>query len=183
VASKSIIRQEILILRSQLNTPYRVQASKQICERISQLPIYQKADTILAYFSMKNEVSLYPLMEVAWRQGKRVALPKMEQDQIIPRLFTSPSELEFGAFSVLEPAATCEQIPLEQLDFVIVPGVAFDKARYRLGFGKGHYDRFFAQLSTVYKCGVAFEEQIVGTIYPEVHDIPMDIVITNGIEY
>lgn len=183
MTSKSTVRQEILTLRNQLSAPYRVQASKQICERITKLPTYQAANTILAYFSMKNEVSLYPLIEAAWRQGKRVALPQMEQDQIIPRLFTSPSELEIGAFSVLEPAATCEQIPLEQLDFVVVPGVAFDKARYRLGFGKGHYDRFFAQLPTVYKCGVAYEEQIVGTIYPEVHDIPMNIVITNGIEY
>lgn len=161
-----------------MSSPDRVQASLKICEQIKQLSIYQEAASILAYFAIRNEVSLYPLIEDAWRSGKKVSLPRMEQDEIVPRLFTTPSTLQEGAFHVLEPDPSCEKIDITKLDLVLVPGVAFDHHRYRLGYGKGHYDRFFEKLPDVYKCGIAYDEQIVETIYPEVHDIPMDLVLT-----
>ncbi|WP_028778435.1 5-formyltetrahydrofolate cyclo-ligase [Shimazuella kribbensis] len=178
--NKNSIRQEMLARRMKMRSPYRVQASRNICEQIKQLPIYKNASSILAYFSVRNEVSLYPLIEDAWKQGKRVSLPSMKQDEIIPRLFTSPSDLEQSEFHILEPRSGCEKVDLHELDLVLVPGVAFDQQGYRLGFGKGHYDRFFSNIPDVYKCGIAYHEQIVETIFPEVHDIPMDLVITSG---
>jgi 5-formyltetrahydrofolate cyclo-ligase len=175
---KQQIRKEMIAFRTKLSFPDRVHASRKICERIKQLPIYQEATSILAYFAVRNEVSLYPLIEDAWRSGKRVSLPSMKQDKIIPRLFTTPSTLEEGEFHVLEPDKSCEKIDITKLDLVLVPGVSFDQRGYRLGFGKGHYDRFFEKLPEVYKCGIAYDGQIVETIYPEVHDIPMNIIIT-----
>jgi 5-formyltetrahydrofolate cyclo-ligase len=176
---KNYIRQEMIALRSKLGFPYRVQASRNICEQIKQLSEYKNASSILVYFSVRKEVSLYPLIEDAWKQGKRVSLPSMEQNKIVPRLFTSPSDLEQGEFHILEPRSGCEKVDIHELDLVLVPGVAFDQKGYRLGFGKGHYDRFFSKRPDVYKCGIGYYEQIVETIYPEVHDIPMDVVITS----
>ncbi|MCH5585407.1 5-formyltetrahydrofolate cyclo-ligase [Shimazuella sp. AN120528] len=175
---KQTIRKDMIALRTKMSSPDRIQASRKICEKIKQLPIYQEATSILAYFAVRNEVSLYPLFEDAWRSGKRVSLPSMEQDKIVPRLFTTPSALETGDFHIMEPDKSCEKIDITKLDLVLVPGVAFDRKGYRLGFGKGHYDRFFEKLPDVYKCGIAYDEQIVETIYPEVHDIPMDFVLT-----
>lgn len=177
---KQSIRKEMFALRTKMSFPDRVKASREICDKIKQLPVYQKASSILAYFAVRNEVSLYPLIEDAWRSGKRISLPSMEQDEIIPRLFTTPSTLEEGKFHVLEPDKSCEKIDTTKLDLVLVPGVAFDQNGYRLGFGKGHYDRFFEKLPDVYKCGIAYDVQMVETIYPEVHDIAMDIVITSN---
>jgi 5-formyltetrahydrofolate cyclo-ligase len=161
-----------------MELPQQIQASRKIGDRIRQLSVYQEASSILVYFSHRNEVSLYPLIEDAWKQGKQVSLPSMEQNTIVPRLFTSPAELELGSFRILEPNATCEKVKKSQIDVVLVPGVAFDQKRYRLGFGKGHYDRFFATLPAVFKCGIAYDEQIVEAIDVENHDIPMDILIT-----
>ncbi len=181
--NKQMIRQEMLQLRSQLLPPYRVQASREICEQIKQLPIYQDARTILAYFAFRNEVSLYPLIEDAWSKGKQVVLPRMDQDRLFPVLFTSPSELVEGAFKVLEPNFTCQPLDPTEIDLVLVPGVAFDGQGYRLGYGKGHYDRFFSNLPDVYKLGIAYYEQIVETIYPETHDISMNSVVSNSFPF
>jgi 5-formyltetrahydrofolate cyclo-ligase len=175
---KDTIRKEMLAFRKKIGVSFRIQSARKICDRITQLPIYHKASSILVYFSVRNEVSLYPLIEDAWIKGKTVSLPRMEQDEIVPRLFTSPSELEHGDFHVLEPNVSCEKVNIKKIDLVLVPGVAFDTKGFRLGFGKGHYDRFFVHLPKVYKCGIAYDEQIVETIYPEAHDIPMDLIVT-----
>jgi 5-formyltetrahydrofolate cyclo-ligase len=175
--NKQTLRKEMIQLRNSLLPPYRVQASREISNQIQALPVYQEAEFILAYFSFRNEVSLYPLIEDAWRKGKQVALPRMEQDRIVPVRFTSPSELVEDAFTILEPDSTCKPVDPKEIDLVLVPGVAFDRQGYRLGYGKGHYDRFFATLSSMYKLGIAYQEQIVDTIYPEPHDISMDYIV------
>src|SRR4051794_11777230 len=117
-------------LRTKMSFPDRVKASREICDKIKQLPIYQEATSFLAYFAVHNEVSLYPLIEDAWRLGKRVSLPSMERDEIVPRLFTTPSTLTEGAFHVLEPDKSCEKTDISKLDLVLVPGVAFDQKGY-----------------------------------------------------
>lgn len=178
--NKQTLRENMLQMRNGFLPPYRTQASREICDQIKQLKVYQSATTILAYFSFRNEVSLYPLIEDAWKKGKTVALPRMEQDTLVPVRFTCPSELEQGIFHTLEPNVDCERVDLQDIDLVLVPGVAFDKQGYRLGFGKGHYDRFFAHLPNVYKLGIAYREQIVDFIYPESHDISMNSLVSNS---
>jgi 5-formyltetrahydrofolate cyclo-ligase len=175
---KQLLRKKMIALRSKMSSPDCVKASRKLCDRIKQLSVYQEASSILVYFAVRKEVSLYPLIEDAWRSGKRVSLPSMENDEIVPRLFTTPSSLKEGKFHVLEPDESCEKINIAKLDLMLIPGVAFDIKGYRLGFGKGHYDRFLDKIPHVYKCGIAYDEQIVETIYPEVHDIPMDVVLT-----
>lgn len=177
--NKQHLRKKMLKLRDQLLPPYRVQAARDICHQIKALPSYQEVKYILAYFSIRNEVSLYPLIEDAWSQGKVVALPRMEQDEMVAVRFTSPSELEEGEFHTLEPNTTCQLVDPREIELVLVPGVAFDRDGYRLGYGKGHYDRFFVNLPSVNKYGIAYQEQIVETIYPEAHDIPMTKIVTS----
>ena len=89
----------------------------------------------------------------------------------------SPADLSPGRFNVLEPKAGCPSVPLNQLDLVFVPGVAFDFNGRRLGRGKGFYDRLLAEVRG-YKCGVAFEVQVIAAVPEEPHDVRVDSILT-----
>jgi 5-formyltetrahydrofolate cyclo-ligase len=122
-------------------------------------------------------------LEVARRAGQQVALPRFvpEENVYCAALLSENFEtLLPGAFGILEPPVSSAIIPLNQLDFVLVPGVAFDLSGRRLGRGKGFYDRLLANVnsSDCIKCGIAADEQIVAGIPAEPHDISMDLLLT-----
>ena len=86
-------------------------------------------------------------------------------------------DLKTGQFGIREPADACPLIPLNRLDFVLVPGVAFDLQGRRLGRGKGYYDRLLAEVRGK-TCGVAFDEQIVEELPLEPHDVLVNCILT-----
>jgi 5-formyltetrahydrofolate cyclo-ligase len=154
-----------------------------VVERLLQRPEWQNARRILAYLALKDELDLSPALESALRAGKSVALPRFVPDQanycaaLVTESFAS---LPTGAFGIREPGETAPVLPLNQLDFILVPGVAFDASGGRLGRGKGFYDRLLANVNnaTCIKCGIAADEQIVTGIPAEPHDVPMNFILT-----
>ena len=92
-------------------------------------------------------------------------------------IISERSELLPGRFGVLEPNEGCPLVPLNQLDLVFVPGVAYDFAGRRLGRGKGFYDRLLAEVRG-HKCGVAFDAQIVAAVPEEPHDMRLNSILT-----
>ena len=151
---------------------------------LSQQTEFKNAQRILGYLALKDELEFSSLLKSAIANGKSVALPRYipEQNTYCAALLPekeSFASLSFGRFGILEPPAAAPAIPLNQLDFVLVPGVAFDSSGRRLGRGKGFYDRLLAETNNAcIKCGVALEEQLVAAIPAEPHDISMNFVLT-----
>ena len=117
-------------------------------------------------------------------QGKRVSLPKtiQEERKLVPIQITSlEDDLEKGLYGILQPKElTNNSIPLEDIDTVIVPGVAFDHDHNRLGRGGGYYDRFLKEIPTgIPSIGLAFDFQIVDFLPISEHDVPVSKVLTN----
>lgn len=126
---------------------------------------------------MKDEVHTHTFIE-KWRTEKQVLLPVVKGEVLELRLYTGPEQMKTGAYGISEP----EGLPFENheiIDLIIVPGVSFDLKGYRLGRGKGYYDRLLPSLSGK-KIGVCFSFQLVEDIPTETFDIPMDQVISNG---
>ena len=147
-------------------------------------PEWTTAQRVLGYLALKDELDMSPLLKAAFADGKMVALPRFLPETghygaaVLPEK-EGFATLSFGRFGILEPAATATLLPLNQLDFVLVPGVAFDASGRRLGRGKGFYDRLLAETNNAcIKCGVALEEQMAGAIPAEAHDIAMNFVLT-----
>ncbi|MFS1511302.1 5-formyltetrahydrofolate cyclo-ligase [Chengkuizengella sp. SCS-71B] len=186
---KMQLRNEMLNVRSQITTEERTIKSEQICSYIIQhvegtLKMQQPIN-ILMYMPFKNEVDITPLMNWCWKSGGAVFLPKVIQNNEMQiHMIKNLSEVEVGKFGILEPKSntdTCHEI--SQIDVVIVPGIAFNQAGGRLGFGGGYYDRFFSRydqpgLKAPYKIAVAYDLQIVEHVPIEKHDYMMDQVIT-----
>jgi len=138
----------------------------------------QEAGTVLAYYSLPDEVDTHALVDILVADNKRVVLPVINaSDEIELREYTSPEDMREGCFHIMEPVGRLFT-DTGRIDVALVPGMSFDSRGNRLGRGKGYYDRFLSTLpSTLYKIGVCFDFQKVDAVPHESHDIPMDTVI------
>ena len=180
---KRELRQLARSRAASLTAADRQRLSLRVVDHLLERPEWQNARRILGYLALKDELDLSTALESALRAGKTVALPRYVRDQgnYCAALVTeSFAALPLGAFGIPEPGAGAPVLPLNQLDFILVPGVAFDASGGRLGRGKGFYDRLLANVNnaTCIKCGIAADEQIVTGIPAEAHDVPMNFILT-----
>ncbi|MCL4499574.1 MAG: 5-formyltetrahydrofolate cyclo-ligase [Chloroflexi bacterium] len=161
----------------------REDKSSSITELILGLPEYQQATVIMAYVSFGSEVATSPLIEHALACGKRVVLPIVAEGRVLLLgEIDHLSGLRPGPSGILEPDSdSVGRITPDELDFIIVPGVVFDAAGRRIGYGGGYYDRFFELVGAgPVKTAVAFEIQLVENVPAESHDKYVDIIVTES---
>ena len=179
-SAKAGLRQQVRERLKALTPQQREAASLQICLRLRQQEIWKTANSILFFSPLADELDIWPLVEEAHALRKTVALPRFAADK---KAYTAAclqdlrSDFPIGRFGIREPAASCAEFPLNRLDLVLVPGVAFQSDGGRLGRGKGYYDRLLAAVRGT-KCGVAFDEQIVGAIPVGPLDIRVNCIVT-----
>ncbi|MFI3119028.1 MAG: 5-formyltetrahydrofolate cyclo-ligase [Methylococcaceae bacterium] len=168
--------------------------SRIICAQCIAQPAYRQAETVMWYSHCRSEVGTQAALLSELTSGKRIVVPYCTQDeQGHKRLglwrLQDFSELMPGTWGILEPpkhrwGEPGKEIAPEQLDCIIVPGVAFDRKGGRLGNGAGYYDRLLKNIrSDAALIGICFEAQLIEQIAMEVHDVPMDLVITETTIY
>jgi 5-formyltetrahydrofolate cyclo-ligase len=178
--AKSDLRRQIRERLSGMTPQQREAASLQICDRLRQQAIWKSADSILFFAPLATEPDIWPLLEEAFLARKAVALPRFSAETqsyqacVVQNLKT---DLQIGQFGIREPSASCPEIPLNRLDLVLVPSVAFDLQGHRLGRGKGFYDRLLVGVRCV-KYGIGFDEQIVDAVPVEPLDVLVDYILT-----
>jgi 5-formyltetrahydrofolate cyclo-ligase len=136
-------------------------------ERLEKLPEYSNAQVLMFYWALPGEVETKNLIRKAKEKKKTVTLPVViDKMTMQPYEFTSYEDLIKGAFGVMEPnKKTSRKVTLEEIDTVIVPGVAFTKDGKRLGRGKGYYDNFLKRLKVgVTTISLAFKHQVVSDL-------------------
>ena len=129
---------------------------------------------ILLYHPMTDEIDVMKAVR-KWAETKEIYLPAIEGDDIVIRQYKSEQDLKIGKYGILEPVGAVLDNP-EEIDLVIVPGRAFDIRGYRLGRGKGYYDRLLPKMRAI-KIGVCFDCQYIFRVPAEEHDIPMGYVV------
>jgi len=183
-ASKNEIRERVKALLKEQATVLRDQRSRIIAEKAVSLEQFRRSDTVMMYVPLPTEVDTTRIMERAWEQGKRVAVPFIdEKDRMEMKLsgLASPADLDEGPFGIRQPAkGAIVPIQAKEIDLVLVPAIAFDIKNNRLGRGKGYYDRFLSSLP-VSACtvGLAFHFQIQKELPKDPHDIAVDMVLTD----
>ena len=128
------------------------------------------ADTLLLYYPLKDEIDIKPLYSL----DKRIFLPVIENNEMLFRRYDGA--LKKGKFGIMEP--TGEYYTIGSNDLMIVPAVAYDRDGYRLGRGKGFYDRFLAD-KKIKTIGVVSKLRIVSDVFREPNDIKVDFIITD----
>lgn len=181
---KQAIRQNLREKRKQISPVLYAKKSALIREKLEKLPEFQKAQNILAYVSTPEEVSTHEIIKTALKNGKKIFVPRIHGDQMMVCPISDWKELKPGNFGILEPCETINHELPEQIDVILIPGIAFDARGHRIGYGRGFYDRFLSQINNTnnskntLKIGLAFHQQIVDEISEEEHDVPLDVIIT-----
>ncbi|MBX6422776.1 5-formyltetrahydrofolate cyclo-ligase [Thermosulfurimonas sp. F29] len=176
---KKQLRKEMLQKRSELSPEERENLSLSICHRFLKTELFERSRTILFFASFGTEVNLFPALGAALLQGKRVGLPRTvisRRTLFFHQIFTL-GELVPGPYGILEPPPENPLISPDEVDLVLVPGLAFDRSGYRLGYGGGFYDRFLREIRAI-KVAPAFSFQVVKNLPHEKHDLPVDFIIT-----
>ncbi len=144
---------------------------------------FEKSKVVMFYVSLKDEVNTLTMVDEALKMGKRVCVPVvlMEEKRLIAgEIKDRKEDLEKQHFGIYQPKkGRVRELPLEDIDLVVVPGIAFDKTNVRLGRGHGYYDRFLSGLPKSAKTiGLAFDFQVLDDLPKDPHDVPVWKTIT-----
>ncbi|MDD3049135.1 MAG: 5-formyltetrahydrofolate cyclo-ligase [Bacilli bacterium] len=168
---KRIARKKAKQARSLLSEEERSIKSNEIVEQL--IPLLADKKTIAIYIPIENEVDVTSLMFLYQALG----VPKIRnQEDLDFFLIHDVQELEKGTFNILEPTSSVWMAP-DDFDAIIVPLVAFDENKNRIGQGKGYYDRYLKQTQAL-KIGVAFDVQKVNAFPVDEYDVPLDYIVT-----
>ena len=182
-ALKGRLRAQCLARRKALSPTCATAASAAILDRLGQLAQYLNARLVHTYVaSVDNEVETAGLIRLSLARRQQIAVPVVQPGTRIlaHALIERLDQLQPGRWGLLEPAPDHGQWlkDLAAIDLVVVPGLAFDPWGRRLGLGGGYYDRFLAVVPAP-KVGLIYSELLLDELPEEIHDIPMDIVITD----
>ena len=183
-AEKIIIRKTIKELFKNLTPDDFNRKSGEVLNRLTELPEWKKADTVIAFLSLPDEIKTGSIIKRALEEGKKTAVPRIENNNLVFHYIKSPdSDLVMHPYGMPEPQPSAPVFTPESADsttIILVPGLAFDRKCLRLGRGKGFYDRFLSRIAgQVKKVGIGYDFQIVDCIPVEKHDFPLDMIITD----
>lgn len=179
---KAEIRRRIRTLRRELADKDLL--STRILSRLTAENFWQAADLILFYVDLPDEVRTTLLLQTSLLQGRKIAVPYCDGNELRLTRLLQMQELAAAAFGVQEPVPELRRDPERmvdpaQVDLVLVPGLAFDRHGGRLGLGKGYYDRLLLRLRPdCLRVGLAFACQLIDRVPCEEHDQPVDVIVT-----
>ena len=183
-AQKQALRKNILGLREALSADERLAASLIITERIAALPAYQRAATVLGYMNFGSEFASELWVARVLADGKRLVLPKVNRhtnELDLYRVDDLASQLAAGSWGIAEPVVErCERlIDLNEVEFALLPGVAFARNGARLGYGGGYYDKLLARINPhPVRVAAAFALQVVQNVPQETTDVEVEWLVT-----
>lgn len=171
---KKELRSHIKAFKKQHSKESLQEQSQLILNRLENNISFIKAKTVMLYSSLPDEVQTHDFL-TKWRNEKKIILPTVVGDDIIPVELSEETEFAVGDFNILEPQNEAYN---GDYDLIVVPGVAFDRNGNRIGRGKGYYDRFLCKHLDVRRIGICFDFQLVDQVPTEDNDIRMDEVIS-----
>lgn len=175
---KEVIRKKMRRLRRELTDEQIKEYSEIIRYKLESRKAFKEAETVMMYISFSHEPETIPIIKNLLEQGKNVVVPvsELSTNTIIPTYIHNIDELRKGAYGILEPTIIRAVDPAD-IDVVVIPGIAFDMHRNRLGFGKGYYDKFLGT-TDAQRIALCYDFQIVDDLPTDEFDLPMNLILT-----
>lgn len=175
---KSELRKRLLEERSRIPNETRHRLSEKITEKLFSLKEFKEAEAVFCYVSKENEISTEKIIVECLLSGKKIAAPVCSGEKMTFRYINGAEDLEKGSFSVYEPAARCREAAADEKTVCITPALCYNAEGYRIGYGKGFYDRFFEKNQCV-RIGLCYDKNIRDFV-PDGNDIAVDIIVTEN---
>jgi 5-formyltetrahydrofolate cyclo-ligase len=184
ILTKQALRDRLLRERQAMDSQSRAIRSLSVLGNLGALAQYRAAKHVAGYIPILAEVDVLSWLSGAAVEGKRVYLPRLMDGGTLDFAAYDPRQLTKGPRGVLQPAPELPSVPITELDFLVIPGLGFDRRRFRLGLGAGYYDKTLAGLSTrPFSVGVGFDFQIIEQFPVESWDLPVDCVVSESGTY
>lgn len=176
---KKNLRNQYRQYRLSIPEDIKAEYDKKICDALMQMVSFRHSETILLYAPLKGEIDVMPIAKKALELGKRVAFPRCVENprNLDFKYISSLDELSSGSYSIEEPSEEMESVSDYSKSICIIPGVVFDKEGYRVGYGKGYYDRFLSTYDGT-KFGLAYSECIIDNVPRGRFDKHVDILVS-----
>lgn len=171
------MRREYKRLRNGVDKRERTRLSSAICKHATKLEAYAAAQHVLCYASIGSEVETKTLLVSILQSGRTLLLPVTGEQQMQAAVVRSLDTLQTGRFGILEPADAQYMEP-GKIDLVFVPGLAFQRSGYRLGYGGGYYDRFLLHCPQAARVGLAYHMQLCDVKFEEAYDQKLNKIVT-----
>ena len=175
------LRAETLHRREALTPAERTRFSQRIVDATARWIQRAGFGSVMLYLNMRSEVETTGLLEGLLESGKQVCAPVVDTErlELIPRRIQClKTAFVRHAYGMLEPSEACPIFPIEHLQLIVVPGIAFDRKGYRLGYGTGFYDRFLMKCPHAVTIGLAYRVQLVEDTFPQAWDVPVQHIFT-----
>lgn len=182
--NKQSLRKQHKETRLKMNQKNKHKKDRKIFEQVIKTESFNRSDVVLTYVSTDIEVNTHDIIKYSIKLGKKVAVPLSDKKtfQMSFYFINSIKNLKLGNFSILEPdinsAKLCDCSKLKN-SICIVPGLVFDTNGYRIGYGKGYYDRFLNKFNGI-SMGLCYNYDLLPIIPHDRHDVPLDIIITEN---
>ncbi len=175
---KSDLRHRLLEKRLSLNHKDVWIRSEEIKRSLIKLKSFQEARSIALYYPTKNEVGTQGIFKIAKELGKGIYFPLVDGSSLEFRKINDLAGLKIGSFGVPEPSHCPPGVEIEDIDLIIIPGIAFDSFGIRIGYGKGYYDRAISKIDIKKRIGLAYDFQVVESIPIERYDERVGLIVT-----
>ena len=184
---KKILRKRILTERKNINTVKKEVMDNKILDQFYKSEYYRKSKKIFIYISYDSEINTIGIINKALNDDKKIYVPRTElKTRLMDAVeITSLDNLVESKYGILEPSIKETHINPNEIDLIVVPGVAFDRQGGRMGYGAGFYDRYFNKINEdnmkrIIKLALAYDFQIIEKVPMDEQDIPVDYIITEN---
>ncbi len=177
-SQKLEMREKYLAVRDAFPQEQKAAFDKKIFDRLTASITYRHSTDVLLYASVRNEVDTLPIFNAALKDGKRVAYPCCNSDNTMTfRYITDMAQMTERTFGILEPSPECEECRPSNFSLLIVPGLVFDKKGFRIGYGKGFYDRYLSTFDGV-SIGLVYSKLLLPEVPKGRYDRHVDVIIS-----
>lgn len=181
---KDELREKYIAKRRAMDSALKAQRDAAICRAAAELVSFRYAQYVLLYAATDDEINISGIAEAAWRAGKTVAYPRCNKDTHTMKyhIVTSEDELSPDSYGIREPSPDLpvyDPAVASGSSLCFVPGLLYDRNGYRLGYGKGFYDRYLSSFSGC-KIGVVYSDYIIPSVPRGRYDVALDILLTES---
>lgn len=177
--TKQELRAALKQKRAAFPTEEKKALDRAIIDRIAATDAYRNSKTLLLYAPHGSEINLLPLARLARKDGKTIAFPRCDTETNTMQFYILEPDARLieGTYGIHEPPENAPLCPPDKTALCVLPGLTFDTAGGRLGYGKGYYDRFLADFTGV-TLGAVYASLVVKQVPTEAHDRPVDLLVT-----
>lgn len=176
---KDELREKYGKVRRALDPEKKAKMDAAICAAAAELVSFRHADTVLLYAPLDDEIDIRALAETAWGRGKEVALPLCDPEtkSMTYRVVRSFDELVRGSYGIMEPSERAPLFDASKPAVCFIPALLYDRFGYRVGYGKGYYDRFLRSFGGS-KIGLIYKDFILQTVPRGRFDVAVDLLVS-----